>query len=188
MTKRLQTPTHTRVLRTADLARLGKNTPRTATRLVKEGKLVRLRKGLFIQPVESRFGPVPPSEDELLRAFLKDTPFLMTGPERWNALGLGSTAVFSMPLVYNTKRSGTFDLGGKRFILRRVPFPSNPPPEWFAIDLFENLEKAGLAREDATRNLSIAVERGSLNRERLLEMATRFGTHRTQASVREALG
>ena len=130
---------------------------------------------------------MPPSEDELLRAFLKDTPFLVTGPERWNSLGLGSTAVFAVPLVYNRKRSGTFDLGGKRFMLRRVPFPTNPSPEWFAIDLFENLEKAGLSPREATRNLSNALARRSLNRERLLEMATTFGTHRTQASIRQAL-
>lgn len=188
MIKRVQGASQTKVIRTADLAPLGKNTPRKAAQLVKEGKLVRLRKGLFIRPVESRFGPVPPSEDELLRAFLKNTPYLVTGPERWNALGLGSTAVFAMPLVYNQKRSGTFDLGGKRFMLRRVPFPSNPAPEWFAIDLFENLDKAGLAREDATRNLTLALERRSLDRERLLEMATRFGTHRTQASIRQAIG
>jgi hypothetical protein len=55
-----------------------------------------------------------------MRAFLDGGPFVFTSPERWNALGLGSTAVFAAPLVYNTKRSGAFELGGRRFVLRRV--------------------------------------------------------------------
>ena len=45
-----------------------------------------------------------------------------TGSEHWNALGLGTTAVFPAKLVYNTKRSGEFTLGGRRFLLRRVGF------------------------------------------------------------------
>src|SRR3990170_8802520 len=79
--------------------------------------------GLFVHPRRGRFGVVPPSDEELLRAFLCGAPFVLTGPDRWNALGLGTTAVFAAPLVYNTKRSGTFELGGRRFVLRRVAFP-----------------------------------------------------------------
>ena len=47
-----------------------------------------------------------------MRAFLDGGRFVFTGPERWNALGLGTTALFATPLVYNTRRSGTFELGG----------------------------------------------------------------------------
>ena len=41
-----------------------------------------------------------------MRTFLDGGPFVFTGAERWNALGLVSTAAFAAPLVYNTKRSG----------------------------------------------------------------------------------
>lgn len=75
--------------------------------------------------MESRFDPVPATatDESLLRAWLGDNRFLITGPPRWNALGLGSTAMFAATLVYNTQRTGEFTLDGRRFLLRRVFFP-----------------------------------------------------------------
>jgi len=122
-----------------------------------------------------------------MRAFLDGGDFVFTGPERWNALGLGTTALFAVPLVYNTKRSGTFDLGGRRYVLRRVAFPSRPAPEWFVVDLFENADQAGASREDLAESLARAVARGGFDRERLSEMARRYGTRQTQALVHRAI-
>jgi hypothetical protein len=122
-----------------------------------------------------------------MRAFLNGAPFVFTGPDRWNALGLGTTAVFAAPLVYNTKRSGTFELGGRRFVLRRVAFPPDPPPEWFVVDLFEHAEQAGASRAELTVMLGRALERGVFDRERLKEMAKRYGNKATQACVLSAL-
>lgn len=172
-----------RVYRTRDLKAWGINAPRLAKRLVKEGKLVPLANGLFAHPKRSRFGAVPPSDKEIMRAFLGETPFVFTGSEHWNALGLGATAVFAAPLVYNTKRSGTFQFGGRRFVLRRVAFPENPPPEWFVVDLLEHADQAGASRVDLSASLSQALARGTFSRERLLEMAERYGTKATQALV-----
>jgi hypothetical protein len=121
-----------------------------------------------------------------MRAFL-DGPYVFTGPERWNALGLGTTALFAAPLVYNTKRSGTFTFGGRRFILRRVAFPLNPPPEWFVVDLFEHAEQAGASRSELSEALTRALTRGSFQRERLREMAERYGTKQTFALIESAL-
>ena len=176
-----------RVYRTRDLAAWGANAPRLAKRLVREGALTQLTHGLFSHPRRGRFGPVPPADDELMRAFLDGGPFLFTGPDRWNALGLGSTAVFSAPLVYNTKRSGTFELGGRRFTLRRVPFPENPLPEWFVVDLFENADQAGVSRADLAAALARALGRRSFGRKRLREMAQRYGTKATQTLVESAI-
>ncbi|MEW6775275.1 MAG: hypothetical protein AB1405_03225 [Bdellovibrionota bacterium] len=176
-----------RVYRTRELAPWGKNAPRLARRLVREGALVPLAQGLFARPRQGRFGPVPPEDREVLRAFLGDSPFVFTGPERWNALGLGTTALFAAPLVYNTKRSGTFSLGGRPFLLRRVAFPENPPPEWFVADLFENAEQAGASREELTRNLARAVAAGRFRKEKLRDMAARYGTRRTRELVERAL-
>lgn len=172
-----------RVYRTRDLAAWGANAPRLAKRLVRDGRLVPLAHGLFAHPRWGRFGSVPPTDDELMRAFLDGGPFVFTGPEHWNALGLGTTALFAAPLVYNTKRSGTFDLGGQRYVLRRVAFPSRPAPEWFVVDLFENADQAGASREELAESLARAVAQGTFDRERLREMAQLYGTRRTQALV-----
>ncbi len=172
-----------RVYRTRDLKTWGLNAPRLAKRLVQEGKLIPLAHGLFAHPKRSRFGAVPPSDKELMRAFLEGAPFVFTGSEHWNALGLGTTAVFAAPLVYNTKRSGTFDFGGRKFVLRRVAFPENPPPEWYVVDLLEHVDQAGASRSELSASLAQALARGTFSRERLVEMAKRYATKATQALV-----
>ena len=106
---------------------------------------------------------MPPTDEELIRAFLDGTPFVFTGPDRWNALGLGSTALFAAPLVYNTKRSGTFELGGRKFVLRRVAFPESPPVEWFVIDLLEHADQAGTSRADVAMALARALSRDAFD-------------------------
>lgn len=172
-----------RVYRTEDLRRWGKNPSRLAERLVRDGVLRRLAHGLFVRPRTGRFGEVPPSDEELLRAFLKGEPFLITGPERWNAIGLGSTAVFPRRLVYNTKRTGEFDLGGLKLLLRRVPFPRKPPAEWFVVDLLENHDRAGVSLDEIEERLSEAIAERRFDPERLEQMAREFGTRRTQSLV-----
>ena len=176
-----------RVYRTRELARWGANAPRLALRLVREGALVPLAHGLFAAPQTSRFGAVPPTDEAVLRAFLDREPFVFTGPERWNALGLGTTAVFAMPLVYNTKRSGRFTFGGRQFLLRRVAFPKVPSPEWFVIDLFENAGQAAAAVDDLRSALEALLRRGRFDRKRLAAMSMRYGSRRTQSLVKGAL-
>lgn len=176
-----------RVYRTRELAQWSANAPRLAQRLVRNGQLVQLAHGLFAAPRHSRFGEVPPTDEALLRAFLDGEPFVFTGPELWNALGLGTTAVFATPLVYNTKRSGRFTFGGRTFLLRRVAFPEAPPPEWFIVDLFENAEQAAAAREDLQGALKVALHAGKFDRDQLASMATRYGSRSTQALVKSAL-
>ncbi len=176
-----------RVYRTRDLATWSANAPRLAKRLVREDQLVPLAHGIFVHPRKGRFGDVPPSDGEVMRAFLDGGKFVFTGPEQWNALGLGSTAMYAAPLVYNTKRSGSFELGGRRYVLRRVAFPPQPTAEWFVVDLFENAERAGVAPAELAAALRRAVAAGSFDVERLREMAQRYGTRRTRTLVEGAL-
>jgi hypothetical protein len=177
-----------RVYRTRELARWSANAPRLAKRLVVEGELKPLAHGLFAHPKRGRFGAVPPSDDEVMRAFLEDSPFVFTGPTRWNALGLGTTAVFAETLVYNTKRSGRFVLGGRPFLLRRVAFPHPAPREWFVVDLLEHAEQAATSREEVGAALQAAMHDGRFDRETLRAMAARYGTRETQRVVVAALG
>jgi hypothetical protein len=176
-----------RVYRTRDLSRWGANAPRLAKRLVREGKLTPLAHGLYAHLRKGRFGAVPPRDEELMRGFLDGGHFVFTGPDRWNSLGLGTTGLFAAPLVYNAKRSGTFNLGGKRFVLRRVAFPEKPTPEWYVVDLFENAKCAGASPEALADSLRRAMARGAFDPERLRETARRYGTRRTQALVESSL-
>lgn len=177
-----------RVYRTRDLLSWGRNAPRLASRLVDEGALVQLAHGLFVHPRRGKFGEVPPTDEELMRGFLDGAPFVFTGPSRWNALNLGSTAVFAHPLVYNTKRSGTFRLGERDFVLRRVAFPADPPAEWFVVDLVENADTVGVDRRDIEARIVQALAGGEFSPTLLWEMATRFGTRTTQSLVARAGG
>jgi hypothetical protein len=176
-----------RVYRTRDLEAWSVSAPRLAKRLVSEDELVPLGHGLFAHPKRGRFGVVPPSDDAILRAFLDDTPFVLTGPDRWNALGLGSTAVFAMPLVYNTKRSGVFELGGRKFMLRRVAFPEAAPAEWFVVDLIEHADQVGASRSDLTKSLARALASGRFDRARLRAMADRYARRATRALIESAM-
>ncbi len=176
-----------RAYRTRELRRWGANPARLAKRLVREGKLHRAAHGLFYAPVDSKFGPAPPGQRELLRAFFGDSPFLVCGPPKWNRLGLGSTAMFAATLVYNTKRTGDFTFDGRSFLLRRVLFPEDPPPEYFVVDLIEQHEMAGVSLSDLERGLIATLAEGRWDRNRLQEMAEEYGTKATQGLVQRGL-
>lgn len=176
-----------RAYRTRDLRRWSANPTRLARRLVDEGKLREAAHGLYYAPISTKFGPAPAADHELLRAFLGDELFLVTGPPRWNALGLGSTAMFAMTLVYNTRRTGEVVLGGRRFLLRRVYFPEDPSPEWFVIDLLQHHDMAGVALSELREGLVATLRLGRWDRARLRETAETYGTKATLALVEDAL-
>ena len=176
-----------RAYRTHELRRWGQNPTRLATRLVREGRLREAAHGIYYAPVPTRFGPAPASEMELLRAFLNDTPFVITGPPRWNALDLGATAMFASTLVYNTERTGEFEIDGRRFLLRRVRFPSAPSPEWFVVDLFQHHAMAGVALTTLENGLERTMRSGRWDEHRLLAAAEAFGTYDTRARIEQCI-
>ena len=95
--------------------------------------------------------------------------------------------MFAAPLVYNTKRTGSFELGGRKFVLRRVAFPESPPVEWFVVDLLEHADQAGTSRADVAMALARALSRDAFDRPKLQEMARRYGTRATQAVIESAI-
>jgi len=175
-----------RVYRTSHLRRWGANPTRLAARLERRGDLRRLTHGLYYAPRRSKFGEVPPSAEALLDAFLQGTLYVITGPARWNALGLGSTALFAHPLVYNMKRSGRLNLGGRTFDFRQIAFPVEPPAEWFIIDLLRHTRAAGVSRATIETHLARALAAGRFDADRLLHMAARFGRRQEQDTVQRA--
>ena len=173
--------------RTRELRRFGANPARLARRLVREGKLQQAAHGLYYAPLQSRFGQAPPPDEEILRGFLGNSPFVITGPPKWNALGLGATAMFAATLAYNQKRSGEFTFDGRRFILRRVYFPARPSPEWFVIDLLQHHDMAGVSLAELGERLVATLREGRWDGDRLRTMAEQYGTKTTLALVEQCL-
>ncbi|MGB5178838.1 MAG: hypothetical protein WBP44_08940, partial [Gammaproteobacteria bacterium] len=105
-----------------------------------QGVLQKLQNGLYYYPKHSAFGQVPADERELVRRFLKEDDFLLTSPNAYNTLGLGTTQLYNTRVVYNHKRHGHFTLGGLTFDFRRKPrFPRKITEEFLLIDLLNNL-------------------------------------------------
>lgn len=137
------------VYRRADLAKWSKSVDRHARELVEEGVLKKLQNGLYYCPKHSLFGTVPADDKQLVKSFLKDDDFLLTSPNAYNALGLGTTQLYNTRVVYNHKRHGVFELGGRKFEFRRKPkFPKKVTEEFLLVDLMNNLQS--LAEDQQT--------------------------------------
>ena len=129
-----------RVYRRADLAQWSKSVDQHTRELVDTGVLQKLRNGLYYYPKPSVFGQVPAGERELVRGFLKEDDFLLTSPNAYNTLGVGTTQLYNTHVVYNHKRHGRFTLGGLTFEFRCKPrFPRKLTEEFLLVDLLNNL-------------------------------------------------
>lgn len=95
--------------------------------------------------------------------------------------------MFAATLIYNTKRTGEFTFDGRRYLLRRVLFPKNPPPEYFVVDLLQHQDVADISLAELERGLIAALNEGRWDREVLLTMAERYGTRATLALVERCL-
>jgi hypothetical protein len=130
------------VYRRADLLPWSNAVDRHLKQLVEEGTLTKLSGGVYAYPKRSRFGAVPADDKKLVEAFLKDHRFLLTTPNAYNALGVGSTQLYNETLVYNHKRHGRFKLGKRDYEFRVKPhFPSKLTKEFLLVDLVDNLDR-----------------------------------------------
>lgn len=139
-----------KVYRREDLAPYSTSVDRELHHLVLSGRLEKVAQGLYYVPRKSAFGVVPPSDDELLAAFLKDKNFLSFNPSVYNALRLGTTQLYNKTIVYNHKRHGKFRLGNREFDFRlkpRFPRPNQVTSEYLLVDMLNNLDE--LAEDDA---------------------------------------
>jgi len=130
------------VYRRADLENFSSAVDRHLQQLVNEGTLEKLSGGLYYRPKQSVFGKLPADERELVSTFLKDHRFLITSPNDYNALGVGTTQLYNERRVYNQKRHGVFKLGNRSFRFVRKPFvPKKLTKEFLLVDLVNNLKK-----------------------------------------------
>lgn len=129
------------VYRRSDLERWSSSIDRHLKQLVTEGTLQKMSQGVYYYPKETVFGSAPPDETNLVRSFLKDDAFLITSPNAYNALEIGTTQLYNKRVVYNHKRHGEFELGGRKFFFHMKPkFPRKLSPEFLLVDLINNLD------------------------------------------------
>lgn len=167
------------VYRRSDLELWSNAVDRHLHQLVEQGEIEKLAGGLYYVPKHSVFGKTPASDEELIRAFLKDDRFLLLSPSDYNTLGVGTTQLYNTRYVYNYKRHGDFKLGNRTFrFIRKQYVPSKMTQELLLIDLVNNLKRLP---EDQDMVLEKVKEKAlQMDKERLEFLADRFGTVSTR--------
>lgn len=146
------------VYRRVDLEQWSTAVDRHLKQLVEDGALQKLSQGLYYYPEKASFGPVPPEDEKLVRAFLKSDDFLLTSPNLYNSLGIGTTQLYNKRVVYNHKRHGLFDLGGKEFDFRlKHKFPRELSEEFLLVDLLNNLNELAEDRDNVLQSVKEKV-------------------------------
>ena len=163
-----------RVYRRADLEQWSNAVDRHVQQLLQDGTLTKLSGGLYYHPKQTTFGAVPADDESLVHAFLKDKRFLLTSPNAYNALGVGTTQLHNKTTVYNHKRHGEFKLGGRAFDFRLKPhFPSKLTPEFLLVDLVNNLKELP---EDHDKVLSqVKHKTEAVDQRRLARAVAQYG-------------
>ena len=174
-----------RVYRRQDLSGFSSAVDRDLKALVASGEVRRLAGGLYCRPQQSRFGNLPPDDRELVRAFLKSDDFRLTSYNDFNALGLGLTQVYNAYVVYNHKRAGDFQLGGKEFKFRLVPaYPAEASKEYLLVDMLNNLRNLPDDVGAVLRNLKSSLS--EFDRDKVLDCLERYGNPAARRALREA--
>jgi hypothetical protein len=168
-----------RVYRRIELAEWSKSIDRHLEVLLEDGTLKKLSQGVYYFPKETVFGPTPPDEDILVRSFLKDDRFLITSPNAYNSLGVGTTQLYNERIVYNHKRFGVFKLGNREFSFIIKPhFPKKITGEFLLVDLLNNLASLAEDHEKILENISHKVK--VMDRKKLKHAVWEYGTVRAR--------
>jgi hypothetical protein len=168
-----------KVYRRADLSMWSTSVDRHLDELVKEGTLQKLSQGLYYFPNLSVFGETPPEEEVLVRSFLKDNRFLVTSLNAYNALGVGTTQLYNQKIVYNHKRHGDFNLGGKTFSFRVKPhFPNKVTQEFLLVDLLNNLDQ--LAEDSKEVVSKVHSKAKTMDTKKLKKTLQEYGSVKTK--------
>ena len=162
------------VYRRADLLPWSNAMDRHLKQLVERGTLTKLSGGLYYCPKRTTFGAAPADDEKLVEAFLKDHRFLLTSPNAYNALGVGSTQLYNETVVYNHKRHGRFNLGNRTFNFRMKPhFPSKLSREFLLIDLVDNLDRLAEHKSSMLEGVKRQVQ--SADRKALKKTVREYG-------------
>ncbi|MBL7543365.1 MAG: hypothetical protein JNL11_06085 [Bdellovibrionaceae bacterium] len=174
-----------KVYRRADLSTYSSNLDRYLDKLVKENKLQKVSAGLYLRPNTSAFGNLPANDKSLVQSFLKDDRFLINSFNNYNQLGLGLTQLYNVQIVYNYKRHGEFELGGKKFVFKRIPkFPSQVTKEFLLVDMLNNLKN--LAEDENLVVASFLTSKDKFDAKKVLDVAKQYGRPKTKKLLEKA--
>lgn len=163
------------VYRRNDLTQWSRSVDRHLYALLEEGVLQKLSQGVYYYPKASAFGKAPPEEKALVQSFLKDDRFLLTSPNLYNALGVGTTQLYNQRTVYNHKRHGQFKLGNRTFDFQvKHHFPEKLTPEFLLVDLAGNLDR--LAEDQHQVRSNLLSKARSMDRNELKRTLDQYGT------------
>jgi hypothetical protein len=183
LTKHLQPGT---VYRRSDLEQWSTSVDRHLRQLQDQGKLRKLSGGLYYYPKKTAFGESPADDRKLVQSFLKDNRFLLTTPNAYNTLGVGTTQMYNETVVYNHKRHGHFTLGERAFDFRvKHNFPSNLSSEFLLVDLVDNIDHIAEDRRHILQNVKEKAQ--TVNEKALLKAVRTYGGVRAKKFFREAL-
>ncbi len=175
------------VYRRVGLLPYSNNLDRDLNMLVNQNKLKRPAPGLYYKPKTSRFGLLPPSDEALVKAFLKK-PFLMYSWNDYNSLGLGLTQLYNQVVVYNAERHEEVTLGNRKFAFRRPNngFPARLTREFLLVDLLNNAKY--LTEEINGLESKIKTKLGEFDPTLLLQLAEQHGKVYTRKLIAALLG
>ena len=167
------------VYRREELLRWSRSVDRHLKALTAEGTLKKLQNGLYYCPKKFEFGEAPADENELVRAFLRTDHYVLTSPNVYNMLGLGTAQLYDFRVVYNQKRHGEFTLGGQKFLFqRRLNIPKKVTEEFLLGDLVNELDRLA---EDRDAVLSKTKEKAAqMDQRRLTKAVSLYGNYSTR--------
>ena len=161
------------------MTKWSKSIDRHLQQLVREGVLQKLSGGVYYCPQATAFGNLPPDDETLVQAFLKDDHFYIASLNSYNSLGVGTTQLYNEKLVYNTKRDGRHTLNGRHFyFIKRSQFPAKSSQEFLLIDLMNNLHLLAEDRESLVHQ--VAKKARTMNKAKLMRTVRGYAGARTK--------
>lgn len=175
------------VYRREALARFSNNLDRDLNNLVTANKLKKPATGLYIRPKQSRFGLLPPSDEALLKAYLKKS-FLMYSWNDYNTLGLGLTQLYNEVVVYNHERYEKVKLSGRYFSFKRPNngFPAKFTREFLLVDLLNNAKY--LTEDVGGLKSRVANKLNEFDPDLLQKLSIRYGKIATRKFITSLFG
>lgn len=174
------------VYRRRDLEKWSKAVDRHLRQLLAEGRLEKVGAGLYMAPRRTRFGSAPAKPEKMVERFLQDDRFLLVSPNAYNGLGVGTTQLYNVPVVYNLKRHGRFNLGGRLYEFRRKSsVPSVLTEEVLLVDLLQSLDRLPENRVEVMERAMKRVP--TMDASGLRKAARDFGSVRVERWLDQAL-
>lgn len=172
-----------KVYKRSDFTDMTSNVDRNLNALVSQGSLKKLQNGLYFCPKKTPFGEAMPDENELLEKFLNDDHFVVYGPSMFNSLGLGTTQLYDKRVVFNRKRHGEMQLGGRKYYFYRWrEAPKSLSKEFLLVEMFNKL--SDLAEDHSEVLSKLKTKLGDFNLSKLYYALNRFGTKSAQIKLR----